>query len=106
MWCAAQRGEPPVPHGKAYLHSVAEVGAGSDSHHGQQARSRADVQDNDLLPTSPDPGHRRPDALVVLLILEGGSTSAVWLKLHDCLLQMLFELESRSAGLFHTVTLH
>lgn len=59
-----------------YLHSVAEVGSGSDSHHGQQARSCPDVQDDDLLATSLHSGHSRPDALVVLLILEAESPSA------------------------------
>lgn len=59
-----------------YLHCVAEVSSSSDSHHGQQTRSRPDVQDDDLLPTSLYPGHSGPDALVVLLILEAESTSA------------------------------
>lgn len=52
-----------------YLYSVAEVGSSGDSHHGQQARSCPDVQDNDLLTASLHSGHSRPDALVVLLIL-------------------------------------
>lgn len=52
-----------------YLYSVAEVGSGGDGHHGQQARSRPDVQDDDLLTASLHSGHGRPDALVVLLIL-------------------------------------
>lgn len=59
-----------------YLHCIAEVSSSSDSHHGQQTRSRPDVQDDDLLTTSLDPGHSGPDALVVLLILEAESTSA------------------------------
>lgn len=53
-----------------YLHSIAEVRTSGESHHGQQASSCADVQDDDLLTARLDPGHSCSDALVVLLILE------------------------------------
>lgn len=53
-----------------YLHSIAEVGTSGESHHGQQASSCPDVQDDDLLTARLHPGHSRPDALVILLILE------------------------------------
>lgn len=53
-----------------YLHSIAEVSSSSDSHHGQQARSSPNVQDDDLLTSSLYSGYSCPDALIVLLILE------------------------------------
>lgn len=58
-----------------YLHSVAEVCASGERHHGQQASSCPDVQDDDLLTAGLHPGHSRPDALVILLILEVGAVT-------------------------------
>lgn len=53
-----------------YLHSIAEVRAGSDGHHGQQASAGSDVQDNDPLISSLQSSYGSPDALIVLLILK------------------------------------
>lgn len=56
-----------------YLHGIAEVCAGSDGHHGQQAGSGPDVQDDDPLISSLQSGYGSPDALIVLLILKDRS---------------------------------
>ena len=53
-----------------YLHGVAEVSSGSDGHHGQEAGSGPDVQDDDPLAASLYSGYGTPDALIVLLILK------------------------------------
>lgn len=53
-----------------YLHSVAEIRSGRDGHHGQQAGSRPDVQNDDRLATSLQSRHSATDSLIIFLILK------------------------------------
>lgn len=53
-----------------HLHSVTEVGSSGDGHHGQEARSSPDVQDDHSFTSSLYSGHSSPDALIVLLVLK------------------------------------